>query len=231
MTDTEFTRFEPTLLKFLEELTEKNNRDWFQANKKRYESEVVEPVFAFIRAMRPRLHRVSPYLQAIDKKVGGSMFRIYRDIRFSKDKTPYKDHVGIAFPHSMGRDRSAPGCYVSLAPREVYFGVGIWHPPTAPLNQIRARVDRRPEQWLRARDDAGFRKLFKMEGDSLKRPPRGYAAGHPLIEDLKRKDFVAARRLKPTAILRDGFADQAAEAFVAARPLLAFLAEALGVDF
>ena len=159
------------------------------------------------------------------------MFRIYRDVRFSRDKTPYKTHVAVRFEHTSSKQGAAPGCYVSLAPGEVFVGVGIWRPPGPDLNQIRARIDSRQKAWLRARNDQEFAQLFEWGGESLKRPPRGYSADHPLIDDLKRKDLAAFRKLTVKDALRTDFPDTVGDAFLAARPLMAFLAEATGVDF
>jgi len=185
-----FKSFRPTLTQFLDELAKNNNRDWFQQSKERYEDEVVDPVLDFIRAMQPHLMEISPYLMAEAKRAGGSMFRIYRDTRFSKDKTPYKTHVGIRFPHREFKQHAGPGVYLHLSPQDVYLAVGVWHPETPALAKIRKSIDQDPETWLRVRDQKEFRKLFELSGDSLKGAPRGYQKDHAMIEDLRRQDFV-----------------------------------------
>ncbi|MGW8180325.1 MAG: DUF2461 domain-containing protein [bacterium] len=226
-----FKSFRPALTQFLNELAENNNREWFQQNRERYESEVVGPVLDFIRVMQPRLMEISPYLMAEAKKVGGSMFRIYRDTRFSKDKTPYKTHVGIRFPHREFKQHAGPGVYLHLSPKEVYLAAGVWHPETSALTKIRMSIDQNPETWLKTRDQKEFRELFELSGDSLNGPPRGYQKDHPMIEDLKRKDFVGVQRLAATTLLKEGLPDKVARSYRAAGPFLHFLAKALDVPF
>ena len=156
----EFGRFDRSLLKFLKDLEKNNERDWFQANKQRYEDEVREParafIRAFIRAFSDELDKFSLHFIASDKKVGGSLMRVYRDTRFSKDKTPYKTNVGIHFRHELCGDVHAPGFYVHIAPRECFLGVGIWHPAADSLASIRKAIDRQSDDWIAARDDKKF---------------------------------------------------------------------------
>ncbi|MGI9427261.1 MAG: DUF2461 domain-containing protein, partial [Bythopirellula sp.] len=128
MANQKFPGFPLGLLHFLNDLTKHNKRDWFQANKSRYEQELLAPALAFIEAMKEPLGKISPYFQAIPKKQGGSLMRIYRDVRFSKDKRPYKTNVGIHFRHEAGCDVHAPGFYFHIEPDEVFIGAGIWHP-------------------------------------------------------------------------------------------------------
>ena len=111
---------------FLRELSKNNNREWFAANKKRYEAELRDPALRFISDFGPRLNRIAPRLVADPRPVGGSMFRIYRDTRFAADKTPYKTAVGIRFPHRAASDVHSPGFYLHLEPSEVFVGAGIW---------------------------------------------------------------------------------------------------------
>ena len=136
-----FTGFKPSLMKFLRELEKNNNRDWFADNKQRYEDLVVEPVMDFITAMGPRLETISPHFLALTGKTGGSMMRVYRDTRFSKDKTPYKTNVGLQFRHELGRDVHAPGFYMHLESSGCFIGSGIWHPASDALGAIRRHID------------------------------------------------------------------------------------------
>ena len=185
-------------------MADNNNRPWFQENKGRYEREVLEPAMAFIRAFQPRLKRISPYFVASDRRVGGSLMRVYRDTRFAKDGEPYKTNVGIQFRHEQGRDIHAPGFYVHIAPGECFLAVGLWRPEPEPLGQIRQAIVEWPDRWRRARDDRKFRQRFALDGGSLKRPPRGFPADHPWIEDLKRTDFIGARRVGGAGRSRQG---------------------------
>lgn len=227
----EFDRFQPSLFEFLEQLRDHNRRPWFQANKSRYERDVLEPAMAFIRAFAPRLKRISPHFVASDRRVGGSLMRVYRDTRFAKDGEPYKTNVGIQFRHEQGRDVHAPGLYVHIAPDECFLAAGLWRPEPEPLALVRQAIVESPDRWRRARDDRAFRRHFTLEGDSLKRPPRGFPADHPCVEDLKRTDFIAVAELDEHDVLARNFLDAVAAAFAACRPLMRFLCRALKVPF
>ena len=223
--------FSPALFAFLRELRQNNEREWFNANKRRYEDDVKEPALAFIADFAPRLEEISPHFVADPRPVGGSLFRIYRDTRFAKDKTPYKTHTGIQFRHEQARDVHAPGFYLHLEPGSVFVGAGIWHPDTAALAKIREAIDSRPEQWTDALRESRIGEVFELEGDSLKRPPSGYDASHPLIDDLKRKDFIALARLDEKAVTSPGFADELAARLQMSAPFVRFLCDATGVRF
>jgi len=226
-----FNGFPPNTLRFLAALRRNNNRAWFQANRDRYEAEFLDPAFAFIEAMEKPLQKISPCLQAVPKKVGGSLMRIYRDTRFAKDKTPYKTNIGIHFRHVAGRDIHAPGCYVHIEPKSVFFGAGIWHPDSKSLAKIRRGIDADPPAWKRASRGKAFRHRFTLAGNLLKRPPAGFGADHPLIEDLKRKDFIGIAPVADEAILHASFVDVCLDTFRAARPLMRFLCKTLGLPF
>lgn len=227
----EFHRFEPTVFQFLEELAENNNRPWFQVNKSRYESEVLEPSLAFIRAFAPRLKRISEFFVASDRRVGGSLMRVYRDTRFSQGAAPYKTNVGIQFRHEFGRDVHAPGFYVHIAPDECFLAVGVWRPDKPSLGRIRQAIVADSVRWRRVSRDKKFRELFALEGDILKRPPQGFPADHPFVEDLKRTDLVGVADLTERDVLDQGFLDKVARAFAASRPFMRFLCAALEVPF
>jgi len=227
----EFHGFEPAIFEFLEELAANNNRSWFQANKARYDRQVLEPCMAFIREFQPRLRKISEFFVASDRRVGGSLMRVYKDTRFSGDQDPYKTNVGIQFRHEFGRDVHTPGFYVHIAPGECFLAVGVWRPDGVSLGQIRQAIVEWPEQWRRASRDKKFRSRFELEGDRLKRAPRGFPDDHPLIEDLKWTDFVGVCRLHEEDVLDRGFPDQVADCFAASRPLMRFLCDALKVPF
>lgn len=226
-----FDGFPPDTLRFLTSLKRNNNREWFQKNRDRYEAAFLQPALAFIEAIDQPLRTVSPCLQAVPEKVGGSLMRIYRDTRFSKDKTPYKTNIGIHFRHVAGCDIHAPGCYVHIEPKGVFLGVGIWHPDTKTLSRIRRGIDEDPAGWKRSSAGKSFRSRFSLIGDSLKRPPAGYSADHPLIEDLKRKDFIGHCPVVDEAIMLEHFVDHSVETFRAARPLMRFLCRTLDLPF
>ena len=223
--------FRPVLFEFLRDLARNNDRDWFQANKDRYENHVKEPALQFISDFGPHLRKISPHFLAIPKASGGSLFRIYRDVRFSKDKSPYKTSVGIQFRHAAGKDVHAPGYYLHIEPRSIFVGTGIWHPDSASLAKIRRHLQEDPKGWKRAISGQRFEQDWQLEGDSLKRPPRGVDADHPLIEDLKRKDFIGVTRLTQKRLLAPDFPKRFVGLCKQGSPLVRYLCEAVGVDF
>lgn len=172
--------FSPQLFEFLIDLTGNNDREWFNSNKPRYEEFVREPARAFIRAMATPLSKISRHLTADDRKLGGSLMRVYRDTRFSKDKTPYKTNVGIQFRHAAGKDVHAPGLYVHIALDSTFLGAGVWAPDGPALEKIRGKIDSEPKRWRRIMADDAFASLFEPRGSSLKRPPSGFAKDHPV---------------------------------------------------
>jgi uncharacterized protein (TIGR02453 family) len=223
--------FTPALFAFLRELKENNDRDWFKANKRRYEEAVQEPALEFIAAFAPQLHQISPHFVADPRPVGGSLFRINRDTRFGKDKTPYKTHTGIQFRHEQARDVHAPGFYLHLEPGHAFAAAGIWRPDAPTLAKIREAIAAEPERWVEAERDSRLGEKLRFEGETLKRPPAGYDPSHPLIEDLKRKDFIAVVKLGQRTVTSTGFAETLAGTFREAAPLMRFLCRATGVVF
>ena len=157
--------------------------------------------------------------------------RIYRDTRFGKDKTPYKTNIGIQFRHERARDVHAPGFYVHIDPERVFVGAGMWRPAAPALAGIRKRIDAKPAEWQRARDEPEFRKQFQLGGEALVRPPRGYPADHPLLDDLRRKDFIAISNLAHADILRPTFQRKVESAFRTAVPFMTFLCKAVDVRY
>jgi len=142
--------FSPDTFGFLGELRANNNRDWFLANRARYESVVRDPFLQFIADLAPRLERISPHLVADPRPSGGSFIRIFRDTRFSKDKSPYKWHAAAHFRHVKGKDIHAPGFYLHLEPRQVFAANGLWHPDPPTLARIREAIVASPARWERA---------------------------------------------------------------------------------
>lgn len=232
MTNTRFRGFPKDLFRFLEELAANNNREWFTANKRRYQTSVVTPVCDFIQAMGKRLHTISPHFTADPRPNGGSMFRIYRDTRFSRDKRPYKENVGCHFRHTVGKSAHALGFYLHLQPGEVFAGAGIWLPPGPALEKIRNAIAEQPNRWSKVVGDKRLvRRFGELEGDSLKRPPAGFAADHPFMADLKRKSFFVRQPLDDAVALTPKVIDEVAETYADAEPLMRFLAAALNLPF
>ena len=223
--------FTPHLFEFLLDLRVNNNREWFHDNRDRYEQYVKEPLLGFIEDFGPRLHTISPHFVADARANGGSMFRIYRDVRFSKDKSPYKTQAAAQFRHEAGKTAHAPGFYLHLAPGEVGAGVGIWRPATPALTEIRKAIVADPDGWREVSSDPGFVNEFSIVGDSLKRSPKGFDADHPLIEDLRRKDHIAWVDFDEEEVVSPGFLEEFAGVCRQAAPYMRFLTSALGLPF
>jgi uncharacterized protein (DUF2461 family) len=250
--------FDARLFAFLTDLAAHNDRAWFQDNKDRFEADVREPLRRFIVDFAPRLARISRQFTADPRRQGGSMFRIHRDTRFSKDKRPYKTHVAAQFRHKgpgdalpevlraeglpfgatesapgtpAGGDVHGPGFYLHLEPGEVFMAAGMWRPERPALQRIRDRIAASPEVWRQARDATYGKRGLYPDGDALKRPPRGYDPEHPMIEDLKRTDFVIVADLSEAQALRPDFLDRFTACCRAAVPYMRFLTEAVGLPW
>jgi len=223
--------FSPKLFHFLEDLADHNDRDWFKANQETYEATVREPALEFINDFAAPLAKISPHFNADSRKVGGSLFRIQRDTRFAKDKTPYKTNTGMQFRHVMAKDVHSPGYYVHLQPRECFVGVGLWRPETKVAYEIRQAIADDPTRWKRATRSKRFTEVLELGGDSLTRPPKGFDPEHPLIDDLKRKDFIASARITQKMVTSDSFMEDLTDIFKRATPYMRFLCEAVGVKF
>lgn len=218
--------FTPALFEFLTELSAHNTRDWFNAHKDRYEVTVRDPTLRFIAALAPRLRAVSPHVTADARPVGGSMFRIHRDIRFSRDKSPYKTHVGAHFTHARGgRDAHAPGFYLHLEPGRSRGGGGLWHPDGPALAKVRTRIVSHPAEWN------ALRRRLDVQGEALKRVPAGYDARHPQAEDLKLKDFYVMEPFSDREVIGRDFLDRFVEVCRRMTPLMRFLTSALDLPW
>ena len=224
-------KFSPQLYTFLHDLEANNERDWFKANQDKYVQYIKNPALDFIEAFGPRLSKISPYFVADTRGVGGSLFRIQRDTRFAKDKTPYKTNTGMQFRHVMGKDAHAPGFYLNLEPGANYMGCGLWRPETKVAYQIREAIDADPTGWKKATTNKRFTDHFEIGGDSLTRPPKGYNADHPLIEDLKRKDFIASSRLTQKQVTSADILNDFTDLCKRTVPFMKFICDAVNVPF
>lgn len=221
----------PELFGFLHELRRNNDRGWFAENKARYESEVREPALDLIERMQKPLAKVAPMLSAVPKRSGGSLMRIHRDTRFSKDKTPYKLNVGISFRHQAAKDIHAPGVYLHLDCDECFIGAGCWRPERTVLASIRAAIDADPKAWKRARDNKKLASSFHLTGESLKTSPRDYPKDHPEIEDLRRIDFIAIAPISEQELTAVDPVPLLIERIRAARPLMRFLCDSIDIPY
>ena len=226
-----YVGFEKSSLEFLEQLAANNNRDWFNENKPRYEEHVLDVALRFIQSMQDPLAEIAPHFTAVPQRVGGSLMRVYRDTRFSHNKLPYKTNVGIQFRHEQAKDVHSPGYYVHVDPARVFLGVGMWRPDADALRAIRERIVEKPAEWTNTLRDAKFRRNFELGGESLSRAPRGFDSDHELIEDIRRKSFIAVRDLDVEDCLSPQFQRKVETSFAAATPFMRFLCKAVGVPF
>lgn len=226
-----YVTFNPETIRFLEQLAANNNRDWFTEHKKRYEEEVLDVALRFIQSMQEPLREIAPHFVAMPTRIGGSLMRVYRDTRFSKNKTPYKTNIGIQFRHEQARDVHSPGYYVHVDPDQVFVGVGMWRPDSEPLRGIRERIAAKPAEWKRVMGDRSFKRQFNLGGESLLRPPRGFDKDHECIDDIRRKSFIAVRELDVKDCLKPRFQRTVESSFTTAELFMRFLCKAVGVRF
>ncbi len=221
----------PALFDFLRDLEANNERSWFEANKERYNAEVRDPMLDFIGAFAGPLRGISPHFVADPRPNGGSLFRIYRDTRFSRDKTPCKTNVGAHFRHAAGKNAHAPGFYLHLEPESCFAGCGIWRPDRDALGRIRDAIAERPDEWTRIMRATAFRGTFELMGESLERPPRGYDPEHPLIRELERKDFVAITSFPDADASQPDFLERFTAIARKGARFVKFLSQAVGVPY
>lgn len=221
-----------SLFTFLRDLKKNNNRDWFAEHKSEYQQNVLAPAVDLVARLEKPLARCAPMLHVVPKAHNGSIMRIYRDTRFSKNKEPYKTNVGISFRHQAGKDVHAPGIYIHLEPDDACFiGAGSWRPESSVLAAFRAAIDADPKAWKKARDNKVFRQHFDLVGESLKTTPRDYAKDHPMIDDLRRKDFIAIAPISQSEMTGDAIVDLIITRVKQAKPLMKFLCDAIDVPY
>ena len=230
-----FTGFQPEAIQFLVDLAENNDRAWFQPRKGEYERLLKEPLEALIATLSQRFEARGIPLRADPAR---SPFRIYRDVRFSKDKSPYKTNLGASFPwigegpaDGVGRSHTgtvhSSGGYFHLSPGEIYVGGGIWHPEKPWIDAFRRRVVDEPVEIRALVDEAKFKKTFgsvSSDGHSLQRVPTGFPPDHPEAELLKLKDVVFGRRLSDADAMSPALPDIMADSFATALPVMRYLA-------
>jgi uncharacterized protein (TIGR02453 family) len=216
----------PAVFAFFRELADHNDRAWFERNKERYHAEVRDPLLRLVADFEPKLLKIGKHMVADPRPVGGSLFRIYRDTRFAKDKTPYKTHAGITFRHEEGRDVHGPIFYLHLEPGRVFAAAGLWHPPAETLKLLRDAIVDKPERWKRA--TAG---LEMGDGDPLVRVPRGYDPEHRCADDLRRRSFTASTSFTQAQACAPDFLARYADACKKSVRLMEFLTTAVGLPW
>ncbi len=222
-----FTR---ELFRFLLELDGNNDRTWFEANRHRYDEHYKDPALRFVADLAPSLHVISPHLR-VEPRVGGSLFRIYRDTRFSHDKLPYKTHCAMHLRHESAQDAHAPAYYLHLEPGGCLAAHGIWRPDGPALQRLRGAIAARGAEWQQILATEARRGGWERFGDRLKRVPRGFASDHPLAYELMYKDFGSFHTLTQKDVLAADFPERYAEICAAGAPMMRFICEALGLKF
>lgn len=221
--------FTPALFTFLRQLKSHNDREWFKARRDRFASDVEGPMLRFISDVGPHLVSISRALVADPRRTGGSLYRIYRDTRFSADKSPYKINVAASFPHEAKRDKAAglaavPGFYLHLEPGDSFGGGGIYHPDMPTLTRIRTAIVQSNRAWAAVK-----RTGLEIEGDRLSRAPAGFDPGHPHIDDLRCKDFYTVTSFEEKDVCGPDFMDRYIESCRASAPLVGFIAKSMGL--
>jgi uncharacterized protein (TIGR02453 family) len=217
--------FTPDLFRFLSRLKRNNNREWFLRHKDEYENCVRQPALHFIEDFGVPLRELSPHLIADARPSRGSLFRIYRDTRFSNDKRPYKTHVAMRFSH-RGKDVHSPGFYLHLEPGGCFAASGLWHPEPPTLLKVRTAIVSRPEGWR------AVRKLLNWDDAcKLSRPPRGFCSDHEFVEDLKLRDLGTSVEFTDKQVCSPKFMATFTGACREMMPLAAFLSSALDLKF
>lgn len=215
-------------IEFLRQLKENNNREWFQARKSTYEKVVKQPMLDLIDALNGRLVQFAPDYVTEPAK---ALYRIYRDTRFSKDKTPYKTNVAATFNLRGAKNMALAGYYFQISPENVGIGGGIYHPPPKELLAIRTWI---ADNWDESGKVIQNRKtealMGEIYGDQLSRPPKGFAKDHPGEAVLRRKSLIFYTELPPESALKPTIVEDIATRFEATTPLIHMLNRALGAS-
>lgn len=227
------TYFTPATFAFLRALESHNDRTWFNVHKQDYLDFIRAPLLDLIAALVAPLAKLSPHFIADPRPQGSSMFRIYRDIRFSHDKRPYKEWASFKLPHQRYRELSgdAPFFYLHIQPGQCFAGAGVWRPDREHLTSIRNYLVNNPASWKHITRSPGFRRKFEFGGESLQRPPHGFDPSHELIDDIRRKDFVLHRALADAELLQPDLPRRLMRHYRALAPFNDWLCGALDLDF
>jgi uncharacterized protein (TIGR02453 family) len=218
-----FDGFPTDAIRFLRELKKNNDRDWFNENKSRFETSVKEPMLQLLAALAVRMKGVHPEIELEPKK---AMYRIYRDVRFSKDKAPYKTWIAAAFTY-QGFDRKQDAAfYFHITPEEVGVGGGLYAPAGDRLKNLRAAIDADAAELRGILKEKKFKKSFgELTGEELQRIPQGFDKEHPDADLLRKKQFLCWKALPTSVIRKAEFLDELAEDFAAMAAFVRYLAE------
>ena len=226
----EFKGFPPEYLAFFRGLKRNNSKVYFDSKREIYQRIVKPAMEQFVTAVGEGLDKISPEFVA---DPATSPYRIYRDIRFSKSKVPYKTHAAALFFHRFGYKHEYPAFYFQIEPEEVMFAAGHYLINNDQLEMIRRAIDRNGRLLMDIAKRPSFRRRFReLEGEALRRPPRGYSDSHPYIELLKMKQFLISETVPAKEVVNDpGIVKRALDSFRAAAPLMQFLCAAVNIPF
>jgi len=206
---------------FLKKLAKNNNREWFEANKKEFKTHEADVKQFFAAVMEG--------LKATDEIEKMKVFRIYRDVRFSKDKTPYKAHLAGSFSRAGARKRG--GYYIHLKPGESFIAAGFWEPNKEDLLRIRKELEFDATAFRETIGEKSFKKVWgEIVGDAVKTAPKGFDREHPNIDLIKRKQFIFVRKFSDKEVLSKDFAKNVVKSFEAIRPYFDLMSDILTTD-
>jgi uncharacterized protein (TIGR02453 family) len=226
------TYFTDASFKFLRGLARHNDKTWFAAHKAQYEEHVRQPFLRLLTDLQPALAEVSEHFRADTRGQGGSLFRIYRDARFSNDKSPYKNWQGARLFHARRREVPAPSFYLHLQPGESFVGAGIWHPEPEVQRRIRQFIFDNPGSWkAAARDPKLLRKFELAQEEKMVRPPRGFPTEFEFLDDLKQRNWVMWRSLDDAAMTGPRLRQTVSADLATLGPFVDYLCAALDLEF
>lgn len=224
--------FSDRSMRFLRGLARHNEREWFHAHKQDYEDHVRAPFQGLLLDLQPALSNISLHFRADPKIVGGSLFRIQRDTRFSGNKAPYKPWQGARLFHARGRQVEAPSFYLHLQPGACFVGAGLWHPQPVTQRKLRQFIFDNPGSWKLAAHAPAFRRRYDLEsGDMLVRPPRGFPPEFEFIDDLRRRNFVATRAIDDAVMTGPRLRQVLGADLTALAPFVDYLCAGLDLEF
>jgi uncharacterized protein (TIGR02453 family) len=216
---------QPATLKFIKELKKNNNKPWFDTNRKRYEGAKADFIL-FVEKLIEATSKFDPAVSSLKAK--DCIFRINRDIRFSKDKSPYKTNMGT-YINPGGKKVNTPGYYFHCEPGQSFAAGGLYFPAPEDLAKVRQEIDYNFDEWKSIVNSKMFKKYFpKVDGiDILSRPPKGYNDDNPAIEFLKMKSYIVSKPLTDAQLTDKNLIKEVAKAFEAMKPMLDFLNRSL----
>jgi uncharacterized protein (TIGR02453 family) len=214
-----------TILNFIKELKENNNREWFNENKQRY-LESLEQFRNFAGQLLTGISAFDPSVGNLEPK--DTIFRIYKDVRFSKDKLPYKTHFGCWMAKG-GRKSTDAGYYFHLEPGQSFLAAGVWMPPKEQLNLIRQEIQFNPEPYMALISNPALKENYERGGkeDMLKKGPVGFPLDFKYLEELKYKHYIWSKNYSDSALLKDNLALRVSEDYKGLFPLVSYLNHAM----